>query len=99
MKQILVIELLDGRRVIGKVDSDFEMVNHLEVEDPIMIIANETKDDRLSIGFLPWIPLCEGNPKFEKSSVVCYYSPVKNLETQYKQMTGGIITPPTSIIK
>lgn len=95
-----IIKLVSGDEVIAKILPSGDTV--LKMENPVRIIVMPNKIDPKTpnIGFAPWAEFTDQKTfTIDKSHVLCIMDPIKEFVNQYNSMFGGIVLPPSGIIK
>jgi hypothetical protein len=92
---IKIFKLSTGEEIIAdlvSVDSDSYIVC-----DTLAIILKPTNDG-FTYGFIPWVPMVDGNKKLSKNHVIFSEDPADDAKNAYAEMFGKIILPEKRLI-
>ena len=94
---IKLIKLVSGEELIAKVE---ECVAALKLFDIAILVPIQVDDEgNTSIALMPWLPHADTEKGVDISNthILCSLTPNKNIESQYRKATSGIITPDTDL--
>lgn len=97
MANILITKFINGEEVLGDViDVDAEF---FEIDNPVGFFQQPSAhgSDSATIALVPFANLSKHKKiKFKKTSIVCQYEPILEMENNYRKLFGsGIILPKT----
>lgn len=94
-KDIKIVELLNGEKLIGEVvDSGSISVT---LKNIFVIAPQQQKGEQMSFAFVPWPIFREENDtQFEisRNSIVLLYNPNETILGNYTKTTSSLILPP-----
>lgn len=97
--RIAIIRLVSGEEILTEVVGVFS--DHLKVKNPVQIVLMPSKEDPSvpRVALAPWAQFAAKKEfNIPNTAVILDYEPVAEFVNQYKQMHGGIITPPQKLI-
>jgi hypothetical protein len=92
---IKIMKLSTGEEIIADVISQTE--DTITVQDTLAIMLKPANDG-FTYGFIPWVPMVEGDKEISLAHVVFLGDPAEDARNAYANMFGKIITPEKKII-
>ena len=93
---IVIFKIVSGEEMIGEVFNT--LVDTVEIKNPAVVMLQRSGDS-VGIGLMPYMPYCEGNIKFFKSTIVAEGEPSQNMINEYNRIFGaGIQVAPASAL-
>lgn len=97
-KDVFLIRLLSGEELVTEITKDGG--DFLSFKNPIRIMilpGTDPKNPRVALA--PWGEFAATKEfTLDKTHILYYTPPIKEVLNQYIQMNGGIVTPPKSSI-
>jgi hypothetical protein len=92
---IKIMKLSTGEEIIADVISQTK--DTITVQDTLAIMLKPANDG-FTYGFIPWVPMVEGDKEISLAHVVFLGDPAEDARNAYANMFGKIITPEKKII-
>ena len=97
---VKIVKLITGEELLAEVKNDF--TNPVQIKNPVRIVVMPNKIDPKTpnIGFAPWAEFSDQKEfDIDRNHVLCIIEPIKEFINQYNGMFGGLVLPPSGIIK
>lgn len=99
---VKIVRLVNGEELLGEVTFTAPIPSGVIIKNPVRVVVMPNKVDPKTpnVGFAPWAEFSEQKTfEIDKSHVLCIIEPIKEFINQYNTMFGGIVLPPSGIIK
>ncbi len=97
---IKLIRLLNGEEIIAKIMPSTNDIVRMENPIRIVVMPNKIDPKTPNVGFAPWVEFSDDKIfEVQKSHVLCIINPIKEFINQYNSMFGGLVLPPSGLIK
>lgn len=90
-----ILKLTTGEEIIADVVS--QNSNSITVRDTLAVMLKPAHDG-FTYGFIPWVPMVEGNKEISLAHVIFIGDPAEDARNAYADMFGKIITPEKKLI-
>jgi hypothetical protein len=93
---IVVFKLTSGEEMIGEVFST--VGDNFYIKNPAVVIL-QRNEQGVGVALMPYMPYCEGDISFSRSSIVAEGNPSQNMINEYNRIFGaGIEIAPASAL-
>jgi hypothetical protein len=93
---VKILKLVTGEEIIGEVE--YDTGDTITLKNILAIMLQPTRDGMLSFGFIPWGSLVDGSIMLGHESIVYSGIPTQDVQNNYAEKFGGIVTPPKQLI-
>lgn len=97
----MMMRLVTGEEILAEVTDETSTTFKYKIKNPVRILVVPTKNDPKTpqVALAPFAEFAAIKEfGIEKSHVLMVYEPVQEFVNQYKELFGGIITPPKKLI-
>ena len=99
MAKVKLLHLMNGEDILGSIIETVEESDHYSIKNPCSIGLTADEAGKASIGLQPLVIYSRQEVvDINKSHVVYMVDVDKQIEIQYNQMFGNIITPDSKIV-
>lgn len=99
MANLKILKLITGEEILAELLPSSEAVVIAKNPVRVVVIPSRVDPEKPQIGLAPWAQFSDDKTfTIDKSHVLTIMTPIKEFETQYNSLFGGIITPPKLIV-
>ena len=100
MTKVIVLKLLSGEELIGKVDEIPGAGDRIiSITEPLAIQLQRQQNGDVGVGLLPFMPYMDVKTvTFKSEHVMCVSEVDEKFKNQYNSIFGGIVTPPKKLL-
>lgn len=96
MSDIKLFRLTTGEEILAKetaTGSDYS-----KITDAVTLVYQQTAQDKMSVGFAPFMPYCDGDIHLRHVGVVAISDPNERMLQEYNRLFSNIVIAPANAI-
>lgn len=93
---IVMYKLSSGEEIVVNEISSTD--THITVKEAVTLVYQQIDSGRMTVGFAPFMPYCDGNIVLHSSSIVARSHPKDQILQEYNRVFSNIVIAPASTL-